>query len=230
MTTATNTFEGGTNGTAVSTGNSGGASGTAFSYIDGPPKYSSLRAAHGNLSMLIDTVDGGIAGLAMSGSGTRWLRACVWSTSWSESFSLMYAEMTSGSYFSLELGLSSMALRHYNGTSTTDIATGTVAPATSQWIRVEMQCASDASGSAQARLFNSVDSTTASDSISGSRSQTSTTWTQASWRFTAEADTWFDDVGWSDTDWLGPATASASLPPRPMVTGLRQAVHRAAFI
>lgn len=230
MTTATNSFEGGTNGTAVSTGNSGGASGTAFSYVDGPPKYSSLRAAHGSRSMLITTVDGGVAALAMSGSGTRWLRAYVWSTSWSNAFSIMYADMASGADISVELGSFSMVLKHYNGASTATIATGTVAPATSQWIRVEMQITSDASGAAQARLYNSMDATSPSDSISGSRSQTASTWVQAAWQFTAEADTWYDDVGWSDTDWLGPATASASLPPRPMATGLRQAVHRAAFI
>lgn len=45
-----NNFEGGTSGTAITTGNSGGSSGDAFTTIFGPPTYTNLAAAHGTLS------------------------------------------------------------------------------------------------------------------------------------------------------------------------------------
>lgn len=50
--TITNSFEGGTNGTAISTSNSGGASGTAWDSLGGSttlPVYSAAAAFHGKL-------------------------------------------------------------------------------------------------------------------------------------------------------------------------------------
>ena len=45
-----NTFEGGTNTTTISTGNSGGASGNAFTSINGTPAFSTTTAASGTVS------------------------------------------------------------------------------------------------------------------------------------------------------------------------------------
>ena len=54
MTTLTNSFEGGTNGTGITAANSGGASGNAFDNVlgqfGGTVTYSSTVAAHGSLS------------------------------------------------------------------------------------------------------------------------------------------------------------------------------------
>jgi hypothetical protein len=51
-----NSFEGGTNGTAITTGNSGGASGDAFSSVQtslGVPKFSNAHAHGGSMAMAI---------------------------------------------------------------------------------------------------------------------------------------------------------------------------------
>lgn len=62
MTTITNNFEGGTNGVAVTTGNSGGASGTAFSSMSGTGlKFSSADAFQGSMGAVV------VAGTAGAG-------------------------------------------------------------------------------------------------------------------------------------------------------------------
>lgn len=53
MSTLNNTFEGGTNTAVVTSGNSGGASGDAFTAVETNVVFSSVRAAHGSLSALI---------------------------------------------------------------------------------------------------------------------------------------------------------------------------------
>lgn len=65
--TLANTFEGGSNGTTITTGNSGGTSGNAFDSTSGTvPTFSTAHAMHGTI------------GLAMQGSGNvRWSSASV---------------------------------------------------------------------------------------------------------------------------------------------------------
>jgi hypothetical protein len=58
VTTYVNTAEGGTDGTTVTTGNSGGASGDAFASVLGPWKFSAANKAHGSLGYLCDTSAG----------------------------------------------------------------------------------------------------------------------------------------------------------------------------
>jgi len=49
-----NTFEGGTDGTLISVGNSGGLSGDAFSSVTGTlPKFTNVQAVHGPLAMRV---------------------------------------------------------------------------------------------------------------------------------------------------------------------------------
>lgn len=57
MAILTNNFEGGTNGTAITVANSGGASGNAFSQVTPSIEYSSAYAAHGSLSAAIVNPD-----------------------------------------------------------------------------------------------------------------------------------------------------------------------------
>lgn len=225
MTTAINTLEGGTNTTAISTGNSGGLSGTAFSFASGA-LYSTTRAAHGTLSARLPA--GGSVGMGhnLTGSGTRWLRFYLWSTSWSSNPNLTYFNLGSGSYFFVSLTATQAQLRHNNGTSDSTLATVSFAPAVSAWIRVEVQLTSANPGACEIRLYNTADSSTPSGTATGSRAQTATTWSDYSLVNDGAVDVYADDVGWSDEDWMGPAVPS--LLPRSII-GSSVAVHHAAI-
>lgn len=53
MTLYTNTFEGGTDETVITTGNSGGASGTPFDSLAGSPEFEAASAYHGAMGMIL---------------------------------------------------------------------------------------------------------------------------------------------------------------------------------
>lgn len=67
MTAKTNTFEGGTNGTAITAGNSGAASGDPFSSVTGAPTFSAAAAVHGTLGMSAQAASGLTAYVTYSG-------------------------------------------------------------------------------------------------------------------------------------------------------------------
>lgn len=224
MTTVENTFEGGSNGVAITTGNSGGASGTAFSNAD-YALYSTTRAAHGTVSSLLPPPDEPATAkysYDLSGSGTRWIRAYLWAASWSSSPLVMYLGTSSLNFFDVILTTSQVRVSHYNGSSDSVIATIAVAPATSTWIRVEMQA--NTSGAAEIRLYNTGDGGL-TGSASGSRT-TAGTWDEVAWTNNGTADVYADTVGWSDERWLGSALPS-SRRSHPII-GPSGAAHHAA--
>ncbi|MEU8035717.1 hypothetical protein [Streptosporangium sp. NPDC049078] len=236
MAGATNSFEGGSNGVAISTGNSGGLSGTAFDKIsldpfaDPPmdPLYSTARAAHGTVSGLLNGGKGNGVGWDLSGSNsTRWVRAYLYKAgAWTGDVEI-FIDMANGCYFALRPGASNVLLRHYNNSSEATIATIAVTPASGQWIRLELQANNGAGGAAEARLYNSADSLTPSGQASGSRAQTASAWSSTNVFSSASADVWVDSVGWSDVDWLG--SAAPVVPrPRSFIVGSSVAVHRTA--
>lgn len=227
MTVAINTFEGGTNTTAISTGNSGGTSGTAFDSALNA-LFSNTRAAHGLLSARLPASTSASMGMNLSGSGSpRWMRAYLWSTSWSSSPVVMYLNMGTPSFghFRVELTATQARITHNNGSTDSTIATISVTPATSAWIRVEMQALNDTTGACELKLFNTPDSDTPSGTATGARTQTAAPWTEALWINQGSADVYADDVGWSDISYLG--SAVPSLRPRPIISSF-VAVHHAA--
>lgn len=226
MTTATNSFEGGTAGQTITAANSGGASGTAFT-VDSGYTYSTTRAAHGAKSALCSGSALGQLSHAMSGSGTRWWRAYLYCSSWASGGTVGYLNTAgSATFFEVELTSTQVRLRHYNGTDLTTLATISQAPATSQWIRVEAQATNAATAAGEIRLYNSADSATPTGTATGSRSQPVAAWSSADYGPTfPPADLWLDDVGWSDEGWLGavaPPAVPRIQPPPPT------AVHHAS--
>jgi hypothetical protein len=88
VTLLTNSFESGTNGTTITTGNSGGASGNAFDVTEASGTsilvYSNTQAAHGSLSAEFANNGDGANSVSWSTSlGTQtqvWFRAYVYFT------------------------------------------------------------------------------------------------------------------------------------------------------
>ena len=226
MAGATNTFEGGTNTTVISTGNSGGASGTAFSFAENTT-FSTVRAAHGLLSARMPAEDGPTRasfGYDLSGNGARWVRGYFYSTSWASSPTLMGVSTVDFYSYDVELTSTEARIINYNGTSSATIATISAAPAVNQWIRVELS-ANNTTGAAELRLYNTADSSTATGTATGTRTIPTSAWGGATWTNIGATETYADDVGWSDEGWLGPAEVVA--PPRPII-GASVAARRAA--
>ncbi|GAA0853513.1 hypothetical protein ACFQVD_26425 [Streptosporangium amethystogenes subsp. fukuiense] len=226
MAGAANTFEGGTNTTAISTGNSGGTSGNAFSLAENVT-FSTTRAAHGLLSARMPAESGptrASLGYDLSGNGTRWMRGYFYSASWASDPTLMLLFTADFYSFEVQLTATQARVNVYNGTSTATTATISAAPAVNQWIRVELQ-ANNTTGAAELRLYNTADSSTATGTATGTRTIPASAWGGATWTNIGAAETYADDVGWSDEGWLGPAVSAASLRP---IIGASVAVHRAA--
>ncbi|MBG0828565.1 hypothetical protein HS041_12375 [Planomonospora sp. ID67723] len=228
MAGGSNSFEGGTNGVAVSVGNSGGASGDAFNEVSGLT-YANAQAAHGALSGSCGS--NGYGALAMSGSGTRWARMYIRATSWSNPSSIESMRMIFGTrYFSARPNASGLVeIKYFNGSSDSLQATGAVAAATSQWIRLEIQVSTPASSPASCtvRLYNDADSLTPSETITdASTAITTGTWSQALFGYNVSfgGTAHIDSVAWSDVDWLGPILPNPPTLPPPYPT----AAHRAS--
>src|SRR5678815_2034732 len=66
-----NTFEGGTDTVAITTGNSGGASGDAFSAVNGAANvFDATEEAHGNMSLKIPSASGSNEYVSWQGLGS----------------------------------------------------------------------------------------------------------------------------------------------------------------
>jgi hypothetical protein len=224
---ATNSFEGGTNNSTITTGNSGGLSGTAFANVFNSPVFTNVRSAHGTLSARLPASVFAELNYDLTGSNsTRWVRVYLYSASWSGTRDVITLYASGLYYWTVRLSSTTVTVLHYNGSgSDTTIATISQAPTAGAWIRVELQAINNASGACEVRLYNSADSTTPTGTATGSRTSTPTDWSTVAFISSASTDLWIDDVGWSDVDWLGPAVES----PRPRtISGSTVAVHHAA--
>ena len=222
MTTKTNGFEGLADETAITTGNSGGTSGTAFDHVLNVVA-DTARAAHGTVSCrptLAANSSGYVGWLA---SGTTWYaRAYMYLTS-SPPANLIFMTPFSGATIRVMVRI--LTGRQVQITDSGFVSRGqsTTVLATGQWYRIEAQFVqgTSAAGLCTVRIYSTPDGTTPTETI------TATSMTVAAWdriRLGVDFSTsqtfsalWLDDVGISDTGWLGPAkqtvtgTAAANL-------------------
>lgn len=215
MATRSNNFEGGTNGTTITSGNSGGSSGDAFNAVIGTPTFSSTHA-RGTLSMAIVNATG-TTYVEWSGLGSitsdLYLRTYLYLTA--------YPTTTRATIFRLQTaanGLCGTLRINTNGTISVSDATdsggadGSVPIALNQLVRVEAHVIPGTSGGTfDWRLFNSAESTTTSDAVSWGAVftlganvdiiRTGLALAVPATPFTI----YYDDVGVGTSGWLGPA-------------------------
>lgn len=218
--TRSNTLEGGTPGTAVSTANSGGASGDAFNSLSGTTVFDNAFAHQGALSLKVSS-NAGIALLAgwdwLATAGYRqtvYWRGYLYLTAYpTEQQSLMQVTHSVNNH-SLKLSTTGILTM---GTGSGGNA-GTVPVALNQWVRLEGVEASG-TNAIQVRLFNSPESTTPTDTIqltasifAGLRNVVfgGNALTVVGYAF------WWDDVAVSEVDWIGP-TGGVTRTGRPKV-------------
>lgn len=218
-----NTLEGGTNGTTVSTGNSGGASGDAFDLASAGSgatvAFENAQKAHGALSMAVAT--GGTAAVAYAGWNITarkfWGRFYIYRTA-TETANTRVAAAYGTSPASAPRGF----IRIANGgklvacdAASTILWTSTNALPINQWIRIEFMMDCDASaGQFNLSYYNTADGTTATESFSSTATQ-NLGGVPADFLFgvpIAQASVtkmWYDDMALSTVGPLGPAAETS---------------------
>lgn len=216
-----NSFEGGVNGVAVTPGNSGGASGDAYNFVNGANwLYSNTHPGHGGMAMSASGAMGGghveWAGLG-SLTTTVFIRYYVWLASlptgaqhWGSCFAVTNAFTNSAFpiYFGLDGNL-------YTNDSTGAFAAPVGAYAINQLIRVEAAVLPHPSaGTLELRYFANPEDPINSWTLRQQRTGLNTGTDIDRYRIgdagnpsTNVSGVWIDDIAVSDVTWLGPAAA-----------------------
>ncbi|OPG13639.1 hypothetical protein [Microbispora sp. GKU 823] len=210
MTTFTNTFSGGSNGTTITTGNSGGTNGDAFTGTTGSPIYSNTFATGARAPM---------AAQCATGNELKWIFSVstVTRTVYLRAYVYMTASPTSKDFFIYN------AFRVYIDTSrrlsignnsgvNTSYAQQTGSVPLNQWCRIEakiFQSSTTNASTCELRRFDNPDSTVATETTTATGMTMPTALATGITFSYGGGLTWnYDDLGVSDTDWLGPAVTS----------------------
>lgn len=222
MTTLRNSFEGGTNGTGISTLNSGGASGDAFSFVAGSPIFSNTRAKSGSLS---GSLPGGVfhaLGYNLT-STDLWLRYYLWIASNADSVTLVQVTSAANAGGSLlgTLRMDPSRALYIDCGAGSNLIFGPVA--TSQWVRFEAKWSTTSGG--EVRLYNSADSDTPTGSATVSSNMGSAAASIELMHSGATLVSYsIDDYAVSTDGWIGPSLDAG--PRSPVIS--RTAAQRAS--
>jgi hypothetical protein len=230
MSAASNNAEGGTNGTTVTTANSGGTSGDGWDTVTITASttltFSSAQSAHGSLSYLMTTPASAITSFVqwtsttLGSAQTKWSRIYgYFDTTVVAASRIMQFTDTSGTVVG-GIGLNGTATRHFkiSDATNTAILTGTAAVPVNQWFRLEFMCFSDASvGQMELKIFLTADSTTPDEVLTTTATQNTNGNVIQRAVFglmtgIASATFYMDDLAVSDTGYLGPAVAQTNAP------------------
>jgi hypothetical protein len=222
------TAEGGTNTTGITTGNSGGASGTAFDSVSlgtGATATYDNTQARGSLAAKLATAgtaaDCSLNYAAAVGALTQgWFRAYLYvpSNPGTQHRLIDAWDSTSGNLcFALYLTAAGKLMTV--DTLGATISTTTASVPLSSWFRVELAVVGSATvGQTAIRLYNTPDSVTFDESLTSAATK-NTRGSFNQYRFGSAGDPmpasrtlWIDNLGVGGTGWLGP-TASATITP-----------------
>lgn len=221
MTVLANTFDGGTDGVTITTGNSGGLSGDALGYVAGSPVFSNTQAHSGTLSARFPASSFAALGYELAAT-ELWLRVYVWLPNHAAEalIRLWDAVDASGGYLG---GIDTKVNGNLDlrcGGATVNMA-GAVA--LNQWVRIEARFSTTTG--AEAWLYNDADGSTPTATASTASNMFATSNTQELIRFSGTtAFSYFDDLKVSNEGPIGPAVDPMA---RPMLTAMT-AVHRAS--
>lgn len=238
MTTLTNTFEGGTNGTTLTTGNTGEASGSAFDAINAGAggatiAFDSTHTAHGALSCKIATTTPAATPLAewttsMGSQATVWYRQYLYLTA-NPAAALRVYVARSGASLAGAIGISATGKLQLVTSTGSFAVTFTSSAPLNQWFRIEGFITGNAStGVLNASLYSSPDSTVATETETATGQNTtgvlSQYWFGEQISLTNAGPFWMDDIGISSTGPLGPivtahAPRGTSIVPSLIATG-----------
>jgi hypothetical protein len=214
-----NSFEGGTDGVALSTANTGGTSGDAANSVTNPTimTFSNLHAAHGTLSMrILQTATPASTRCDWTAIGSLttnvWFRMYVYlPASPASGAPVLMGIRDSATALCAELNITTGRLIRINTAGgAVGALDGTVALPLAGWCRIEFRCLANATtGEFEWRLYNTLDSTTPDETKSATGLNTLANidgfrWGQVT-NPVANFETFHDDVAVSPNGWIGPA-------------------------
>lgn len=211
-----NSFEGGTTGTTITTANSGSTSGDAFNSTSigtsATLTFDNGHAAHGSLAALPATSSSDTVYSAWTVSGsTIYLRMYCYITG-APAANTNILRLVNGGTILFTARINSTGKLAFLWSSGTLGGTSTNSVNTAAWFRIEASLDLVA-GNISVYLFNSMDSTTPTETLSvsgvnpGSTSATQVRYgivSNATWSY------WMDDLGASLTALMGPATVGGN--------------------
>jgi hypothetical protein len=223
-----NTFEGGTDTTTITTGNSGGASGDAFSTVvigaSATVTFSATHAHRGTLGMALTQPVTGVQTYVDwislgSITGNFYARFYLWLTSLPTLTPYLLHVRTSGDVScAYPIRINTTGFIQAGDATPSGIAAslGTVACATGKWIRIEARVLPSATvGEIEWRLFNTADSTTADDTknatglvLGGANIDRVRIGNPNN--FESSRTFYFDDLAVSTAGWIGPSILPAA--------------------
>lgn len=224
----TNTAEGGTHATGVTTGNSGGSSGDAFSAVtteQGTMTFDNTRPHHGSLAYK-SVKSGAGSNYAEWGGSTQWPE--ILDRAFFRGYYNFDTAPDADTQFLAFINLTTWVLRvRLNTTRTislinsagTVLGTSTTVLAVDTWYRIEMTAmmGSSSTGSAELRLYAG-DATSPTETL-GPYTATDTgltpivrviTGSQIFTGTTNTLTTFFDDLAFDAYDWIGPSAGAAA--------------------
>jgi hypothetical protein len=220
-TTRQNTFEGGSDGTTISTANSGGASGQAFDIASAGTgttlAYEADRPAHGSLGMLVAT--GATAATATVGwtvaslpTTQQWWHRFYWELTAAPATTQRIARFAADGTLAAALRVNASRQLQIADAANVGQGTMTTAITVNSRVRVEWRVLGHATaGEIEVRLWLTPDSTGAADetllvtalNTFGAVNQVEGGWLTASTNVPAA---YWDDFAASNITWVGPAT------------------------
>lgn len=221
-----NTFEGGSDGTTITVGNSGGSSGDAFDAVSigasATLKFSNVQEAHGSLSAQIVEPATGVAirgeWLTLGGgSNNIYFRCYLWVPSGVLSGRLHFIGVrASPDALCSQMGLDTDGTLRVTNAAGTAVTTSANPPARDQWVRYELRVkASTTVGEVEWRYFNDAASTTADETGSASglvltANADAVRWGAVTTPAPASTTFYMDDLAVDTADWIGPVATAAS--------------------
>lgn len=225
MTTLTNSFEGGTQGTTVTAANSGGASGSKFDNVSSAGTtlaYDNTHAAHGVLSML------NVTGASLATNVVQWTTSLT-ATTIAQAWFRCYAYLTAYPSNQLRVARALNSSTYCGGIAITAAGnvvtlnttggiqtTSTNVVPLNQWFRLEGYVIGSASaGQIQVQLYlNGDDAATPTETnTSGAAVNTASAINKIDFGNPSSSINytfWMDDVGASSTGYIGPVASGAA--------------------
>ena len=232
-----NNFEGGTNTTTISTGNSGGASGNAFDFAlngaGGTLAFSTTKAAHGRLSATVATTANNSSYFGwVSSVGVQsriWFRVYLYFTAIPTVVTRFFTVLNQSNIGCVRLAVLTtpghIQVQDGNGNP---ITTSTTVIPLNQWFRVEgFAFFSPNAGKTEVKIFTGqedsqvpVETNTSTATYNLNEDQISYVFGSANPNL-GQGPYYMDDIGLSNTGYLGPASFAE---PNPLVTPVRAAI------
>lgn len=229
MAQVSNSFNGGTHGTTISTGNSGGSSGNAFDHVDKGSgaylDYDNSPVHSGPLSARFHTGATAATAYVRYETGTLGSLSTVYGRAYiymgeapQNAFNLVRVRNSSGDTLaSIEMGTDrKMKTREGDAGGFSTIATSPTAMPLNQWVRLEFKfIISTTSGHVRLYVYENPESATHTYTLTDSNDRNTGSGTIGRFELgvtNSKAETgWFrlDDINWNSVDYPGPADVTA---------------------